>query len=73
MPVPTTREMILSILGDTNDKAYPIYREGAAPDDSYTVASFFVDAENLEAEVFWSNPSAPSAPSTKYSLLQRLQ
>jgi hypothetical protein len=43
----TRKEIIVSILGDTDDKEYPLYRDGKAPDDSYTAATFFVSSANL--------------------------
>ena len=39
LPVPTCSKDILGILGDTADPQYPIFRNGAPPDDSVTLGT----------------------------------
>mmetsp|Transcript_26674 Transcript_26674/g.68495 ORF Transcript_26674/g.68495 Transcript_26674/m.68495 type:complete len:80 (+) Transcript_26674:943-1182(+) len=51
------------VLGDTADKEYPIYRDGAGPDkDVITLSTVIVDMGTKQAIVYDQNPqfSSPS-------------
>lgn len=56
--VPVTSEQdIYRILGDTEDKQYPIYREGNPPDEGVkTVATAIYDLMGRKLTVYTSNP-----------------
>jgi hypothetical protein len=56
LPPPTTRGQLFAIAGNTDDLDYPIYRNGAPPDDRcVTLATAVFDGEGLAVEVFESN------------------
>lgn len=52
--VPRSRDDILTILGDTKDTAYPIWRSGS--DNEFTLCTAFFDLQKENVEVFFSNP-----------------
>lgn len=64
LPTPQTPQQVLDILGDTADKAYPIYRTGVAPDlDADTMASALFDLDAARVDVYvLQNPKNASAP-----------
>eukprot|EP00051_Salpingoeca_urceolata_P004857 m.68270 g.68270 ORF g.68270 m.68270 type:complete len:386 (+) comp13891_c0_seq2:58-1215(+) len=57
---PNTAHGILGVLGDTGDKAYPIYRTGNAPDDGKTLASVLFDLRVGNATI-WVNANPHTA------------
>jgi hypothetical protein len=56
LPQPTTTDGIRTILGDTKDKEYPLYRNGAPPDTISTDATAVFDLEIGEMMVYLDNP-----------------
>ena len=54
MQVPETREDVLSILGDTKDPKFPIWRSGS--DHIYTLCTAFFDLQKETVEVIFTNP-----------------
>jgi len=54
--IPTTKEDILTILGDRKDIKYPIYRTPTKEDCVETVSSVFYDYQNRTAYIYLGNP-----------------
>ena len=54
LQAPQSREDILTILGDTEDPKYPIWRSGT--DDIYTLCTAFFDLQAETVEIFFDNP-----------------
>lgn len=54
LQAPSTREDILTVLGDTKDKKYPIWRSGS--DNVYTLCTAFFDLQAETVEVIFDNP-----------------
>ncbi|KAG2373332.1 hypothetical protein C9374_012198 [Naegleria lovaniensis] len=53
----TTPQQVLSILGDNQDKEYPIYRNGAPPDtDVKTLATVLFNLVTREVSIYNENP-----------------
>ena len=52
--VPETREDILTILGDTKDPKFPIWRSGS--DSIYTLCTAFFDLQKETVEIIFTNP-----------------
>lgn len=50
----TTREDILKLLGDTEDRKFPIWRSGS--DNEYTLCTAFFDLQAETVEVIFDNP-----------------
>jgi hypothetical protein len=60
---------VLTVLGDTEDKQYPIYRNGASPDTNIaTTATVMFDIANKKAQVFITNPIIEPTPVLKFDL-----
>eukprot|EP00731_Ephydatia_muelleri_P010326 Em0005g912a len=57
LPVPTCSKDILGILGDTADPQYPIFRNGAPPDNTVTLGTVLYDLNQKMMYVFRGNPS----------------
>jgi len=69
LPAPENMNNIISILGDTANKEYPIYRDGAPPDIGIiTVATGAFDLIGGQMYVYQANPKT-SIPALKLSLL----
>ena len=56
------------ILGDTKDSVFPLYRDGAAPDDSATAATAIFDLRNMTLSV--AERGNPAAPETYVRVFQ---
>ena len=56
------------VLGNTNNKAYPIYRDAHPPDVCSTLASAVFDGVNGTMAVYFSNPSLAPAPDMVFNV-----
>jgi len=58
MTAPTTPELALAILGDTNNTQYPIYRHGDPndPEELATISTAIMDLDNALVSVYGGNP-----------------
>jgi len=54
LQVPENREDILTILGDTKDPNYPIWRSGSG--HIYTLCTAFFDLQAETVEIIFTNP-----------------
>ena len=57
LPAPTCSKDILGILGDTADPQYPIFRNGAPPDNTVTISTVLYDLIQKMMYVYRGNPS----------------
>jgi len=64
LPTVQGAQDILTVLGDTQDPQYPIYRNSSPPDCCSTCSSILFDLDAQLASIFISNPK------TTYPLLQ---
>jgi len=55
---PTTEQDCLTILGDTANSQYPIFRDGKAPDNAATVATASFNLVNKTVSVYQGNPKS---------------
>lgn len=63
LPTPQSVADVRAILGDTGDKEYPIWRNGAAPDyDAYTLATAIFDLSAATMSVYILENPALSTP-----------
>jgi len=60
LPSPKMSADVCSILGDTKDKQYPIYRNSSPPDDSSTLATMVTDFRMNSISVYLGNPKTSS-------------
>jgi len=60
LPIPANETGIFCILGDTEDKEYPIYRDAAPPDCCSTVSTALFDLDNRRMSMYLSNPKLTS-------------
>eukprot|EP01116_Phalansterium_solitarium_P005944 TRINITY_DN1826_c0_g1_i2.p1 TRINITY_DN1826_c0_g1~~TRINITY_DN1826_c0_g1_i2.p1 ORF type:complete len:389 (+),score=138.14 TRINITY_DN1826_c0_g1_i2:732-1898(+) len=56
LPAVQTFTDVASVLGDTSDPQYPIYRNATAPDDCSTCSTVLFDLVNRTVKVFVTNP-----------------
>lgn len=67
LPPPSSKKDILTILGDTGDADYPIYRDATPPDTSVTLCTVFYDLGQKTMEVLVGNP-AQEEPVMQFSM-----
>ncbi|XP_060079698.1 beta-alanyl-dopamine/carcinine hydrolase-like [Ylistrum balloti] len=65
---PSTLEEMKTILGDTNNAKYPIYRTPRATDSSQTVATALFDLIDRKMNLYMDNPKFASSPFLTLSL-----
>ena len=61
LPLPTGKAMVLNILGDNSDSAYPIFRRPSATDPGMTVATGVFDLNAGTWEIYLDNPKNSSS------------
>lgn len=66
-PTPTSETDVRSILGDTKDKEFPIYRVPTAVDPLVTAVTVVFDLVNMVASVWDNNPKL-NEPGLRLSL-----
>eukprot|EP01087_Luapelamoeba_hula_P007378 TRINITY_DN1810_c0_g1_i2.p1 TRINITY_DN1810_c0_g1~~TRINITY_DN1810_c0_g1_i2.p1 ORF type:complete len:392 (+),score=56.25 TRINITY_DN1810_c0_g1_i2:46-1221(+) len=65
LPAPARADDIRNILGDTHDKDYPIYRDGAAPDTGVvTVATALFNLNEARVTIWHTNPKLSTTNGT---------
>jgi len=70
LQVPKDRVEVLTILGDTKDPKYPIWRSGS--DQIYTLCTAFFDLQEETVEIIFDNPKT-GLPATTLNLQLRDQ
>jgi len=74
LPAPTDARSLRAILGDTGDKAYPIYRTGAPPDTGvqtlatavFTLGGTAADGGGGSLSIYMNNPALCPTPLVTY-------
>ena len=51
------RSSIFKVIGDYQNREYPIYRNARPPDGALTAATFYVDSVKGEGRVYSMNPA----------------
>jgi len=68
-PPPTNAQEIFAVLGDNEDKEYPIYRNGEAPDTSIvTIATALFDLRQRTLNVYTTNPKTAGGPALVFDI-----